>query len=78
MYLPTIFVFVKFSFENGIFPYVCKKAKIVAIRKNGEKSNRSFYKPISILTCFSKIFEDLLHKRFVCFFHEHKILIPEQ
>ena len=71
-------VFVKFSFENGIFPDACKIAKIVAIHKNGNKSNPSNYRPISILTCFSKIFEGMLYKRFVCFFDKHKILIPEQ
>ena len=71
-------VFVKFSFENGIFPDACKIAKIVAIYKNGNKSNPSNYRPISILTCFSKIFEGMLYKRFVCFFDKHKILIPEQ
>ena len=71
-------VFVKFSFENGIFPDACKIAKIVAIHKNGNKSNPSNYRPISILTCFSKIFEGMLYKRLVCFFDKHKILIPEQ
>ena len=55
-------VFVKFSFENGIFPDACKIAKIVAIHKNGNKSNPSNYRPISILTCFSKIFEGMLYK----------------
>ena len=55
-------VFVKFSFENGIFPDACKIAKIVAIHKNGNRSNRSNYRPISILTCFSKIFEGMLYK----------------
>ena len=72
-------VFVKFSFKNGIFPNACKIAKIVAIHKNSNKSNPSSFRPISILTCFSKIFEGLLHKRFVFFFFDkHKILISEQ
>ena len=71
-------VFIKFSFENGIFSDACKTAKIVAIHKNGNKSNPSNYSPISILTCSSKIFEGLPHKRFVCFFDKHKILIPQQ
>ena len=70
-------VFVKFFFENGIFPDACKIAKIVPIHKNGNKSNPSNYRPTSILTCFSKIFEGMLYKRFVCFFDKHKILIPE-
>ena len=71
-------VVVKFSFENEIFPDACKTAKIVAINKNGNKSNPTNYRPISVLTCSSKIFEGLLHKWFVCFFDKHKILIPEQ
>ena len=70
-------VFVKFFFENGIFPDACIIAKIVAMHKNGNKCNPSNYWQISILTCFSKIFEGLLHKQFVCFYDKHKILIPE-
>ena len=57
-----LFVFAKFSSENGFFPDACKIAKIVAIHKNGDKSHSSNYRPISILTCFSKNFEGLLHK----------------
>ena len=58
-------VFVKFYFENGIFPDACKIAKIVAIHKNGNKSSPSNYGPISILTCFSKIFEGCINDSFV-------------
>ena len=61
-----------------MFPDACKIAKIVSIHKNGNKSNPSNYRPISILTCFSNIFDGLLDKRFVCFFDKLKILIPEQ
>ena len=73
-----LYVFAKFSFENGIFSDACKIAKIVAIYKNGNKSNPSNYRPISILTCFSKIFEGLLHKQFLGFLDKHKILFPKQ
>ena len=45
-------VFVKFFFKNGIFPDACKIAKIVAIHKNGNKSNPSNYRPISTLVDF--------------------------
>ena len=45
------------SFSTGIFPEKLKIAKICPIFKNGEKCLFSNYRPISILPCFSKIFE---------------------
>ena len=56
--------------------YLCMFVKFSL--ENGNKSNPSNYRPISILICFSKIFEGMLYKRFVCFFDKHKLLIPEQ
>ena len=50
-----------YAFNNGIFSDNCKIAKIIPIHKNGDQSNPSNYRPISILTCFSKIIEKLIY-----------------
>ena len=44
------------------------------IRKKGATENPSNYRPISLLSIFSKIFEKLMHKRFYCFLEANEIL----
>jgi exonuclease III len=55
------------SFVQGIFPQSLKLARVVPIHKNGSKTEVSNYRPISLLTIFSKIYEKLMHKRIVSF-----------
>ena len=47
----------------GKFPQELKTAKIVPIHKNGSHSLTTNYRPISILSSFSKIFEKCMYKR---------------
>ena len=46
--------------------------------KTGKPNNSTNYRPISILTCFSKIIEKLIHKRLSPFFEKHLILAKTQ
>ena len=43
------------SFSSGIFPNDMKIAKIIPLFKNGRKTDFTNYRPISILSQFSKI-----------------------
>ena len=45
------------SLNNGIFPDKLKMAKIFPIFKKGNKHNIKNYRPISLLTSISKVFE---------------------
>ena len=74
-YLRSCFDFV---FTHGIFPDIRKIAKIVPIHKKGEKENPNNFRPISILNCFSKILEKMIHQRILPFLDKHKILTPQQ
>jgi Notch-like protein len=47
------------SLSTGIFPSRLKYSQIHPIYKKGEKSETTNYRPISVLTSFSKIFEKL-------------------
>ena len=66
------------SFETGIFPEKLKIAKVISIFKKGLASRKSNYRPISLLSVFSKLFEKLMHKRIYRFLEICEILCRMQ
>ena len=50
-------------FHTGTYPQIWKLAHVTPIFKSKEKSNKTNYRPISILPTLSKICESVLHKR---------------
>ena len=53
---PSLSVPINESFCTGIFPDKPKIAKVIAIHKKSSTDNPSNYRPISLLSVFSKIF----------------------
>ena len=66
------------SFKEGKFPDALKFAKVVPIYKDGTKTEVENYRPISLLTLFSKIYEKLMHKRLVEFLEQNSTLYENQ
>ena len=62
----------------GIFPSIFKTALVRPLYKKGDKREISNYRPISLLSCVSKIFEKVLLNRLVKFFTKHNILYEGQ
>ena len=56
------------SLKEGIFPDELKTANVVPLYKAGEDGKFSNYRPVSLLTAFSKVFE----KNFFTFNSEFK------
>ena len=58
---------VNLSFTTREFPNLCKIAKAIPLFKKGDPLDCSSYRPISLLSTFSKIFEKWVYKRVYSF-----------
>ena len=55
-----------------------KVAEVIPIFKQSNKMNCSNYRPISLLSSFSKIFEKIVYKRVYSYLLKSKLLSPNQ
>ena len=72
---PFLIKVINASFELGMFPNILKIAKVIPIYKSGDKQIVNNYRPISLLSPFSKIYENLIFNRFFKFLDKKSILI---
>ena len=66
------------SFMTGVYPTNLKIAKVVALHKKGPSETRTNYRPISLLSVFSKILGKLMHKRLNDFLDINNVIHPLQ
>ena len=66
------------SVHVGIFPDKLKYAKVIPIHKKESPTDPSNYRPISLLSVFSKIFEKLINRRLYDFLDKLNIFYPLQ
>ena len=60
------------------FPESLKIAKVIPALKAGDPTLFSYYRPISILPAFSKLFEKVMYNRLINFLNLHNILYSKQ
>ena len=70
---PLVHIF-NLSFSSGIFPSEMKTAKVIPVFKSGNRSDFSNYRPISLLSQFSKILEKIFNLRLEQFLISNEIL----
>ena len=64
------------SLCKGLFPECLKTAKVIPLFKKGDESLCSNYRPISLLSCFHKLFKKVMQSRFLNFKrYQHPIQI---
>ena len=66
------------SINKGIFPDELKIAKVIPIYKSGDKTSIENYRPISVLSVFSKVFEKIMYNHLINFINKHNILYKYQ
>ena len=64
--------------SSGTFPSRLKFSEVKPVFKKGDKSDTSNYRPISLLTSFSKIFEKVFYNRLYHHISNNHVLIKEQ
>ena len=64
--------------QQGIFPNCLKTAKVVTKYKSGNIYDPSNYRPISLLSSFSKILKKVLKSRYIDFMEKNKIINKSQ
>ena len=65
------------SILTGVYPDFLKIVKVIPIHKDGSTQDNN-YRPISLLSIFDKIMENLLGKRLYNFLEEHNKLYHYQ
>ena len=70
--------FFNLCLHTATFPDRLKVALVIPIFKSGDKHRFTNYRPISLLSVFSKILEKLLHDNLSSFLEETSILFEHQ
>ena len=66
------------SFSMGIVPQQLKTAKVIPVFKSGRKDLMDNYRPISLLSCFSKILEKIVCARLTNFLDTNNLITSSQ
>ena len=70
---PLAIIFQK-SIDLGYFPTSWKEAMVSAIFKKNDRQDKTNYRPISLLTCMSKVFERIVFNSLYKFLVDNKLL----
>jgi exonuclease III len=75
---PILTHIINLSFSQGIFPSELKIGNIIPIFKAGDSDSIGNYRPVSLLSTVSKVFERAFYKRLASFMTTQKILYELQ
>ena len=77
LYITPLTYIINLSISQCHFPDELKLAKVIPIYKSGDKQSIENYRPISVLSFFSKNFEKMVANYVLNFLDQHAILYEE-
>ena len=75
---PILSTVINLSIESGVFPDCLKNSRVIPVPKGGDSSNVNNFRPISLLSTYSKIFEKFMYVHFQNYLTCNKIISPCQ
>ena len=75
---PIIAKIFNICFLQGVFPNSFKLAEVIPVYKSGNRTDPNNYRPISLLSPFSKIFESLIYNQLIKFLNKNNIIYKHQ
>jgi len=76
--VPSLTRLINMSLQTCEMPLAWKKANVIPLHKKGEKDILSNYRPISILSVVSKVFEKVIFKHVYNYLHSENFLTKHQ
>jgi len=78
IYLDSLVHLINLSLHQGVFPSELKIAKVIPIYKSSNAHMISNYRPVSLLSNFSKIYEKIMYARLLNFINQREVLYKFQ
>ena len=78
IFLQPLTAIVNKSLAEGVFPSLLKTATVCPIYKKNDRNQCANYRPISLLSNLSKIFERAMYNRIELFLDEFNLIYPKQ
>ena len=66
------------SLSSGYFPNELKISQVIPLFKSGDPMQLINYRPVSMLSVFSKLFEYVMYNRLISFLKKYNILFKYQ
>ena len=77
-FAPILTILFNRLFQCGIYPENWIDGILIPVPKKGDLSNPKNYRPITLVSIFSKLFTSILNRRLLEWAEEHEILIANQ
>ena len=69
---------ISLSFKEVVFPNVLKSGQFTSIHKREDTHSCNNYRPILLLSIFSKLFEETLYNRVYSYLSKYRLISPKQ
>ena len=76
--VPSLTRLINLSLVSGKVPSSWKEANVIPLHKKGDKSSLNNYRPVSLLSCVSKILERIVFKHVYNHIHDRNLLSSDQ